>query len=234
MSALRSKFTQKRWLRPAVGAVVLLLMLGLLAYLIIWPSGPALNVNNNNRNSTSATLEDGGPAAAAASELNRRGEGLFDQGKYAEAAAKYREAVEMQPSNSEYHHNLAKALCWQRNFPEAEAQDREAVRLVAQNLSTKSLSFKDREKLQNQLAEYQDLLAFELHQQGRYDEAVEWSQKATQLNQYNAQYFVHLGDSLRMQGKWDEAHAAYNTALFLDKDNKDARTGLQNGPLNQP
>ena len=224
VATLFGRFTKKMWL-GLVAAVVLLVTIGLIGYLVILAPLGNVNGNNGNRNSGIAKGAEGdaGPVATAASMLNQMGEDLFNQGKYAAAEKKLREAVEMQPSIPKYHHNLAVVLFWQQNYREAEEQDREAIRLASLTPS-----------YQDSLAVYQDSLAVNLNRLGKYDEAVEWSQKATQLNQYNAKYFVNLGNNLRMVGKWAEAVEAYNSALRVNPGDTDARIGLQNGPLNKP
>src|SRR2546422_8220573 len=61
--------------------------------------------------------------------LFRSGKALYDQEKYTEAEAEYREAIRLDPKMGSAHMNLGLALFQQKRYVEAESELRESVRL---------------------------------------------------------------------------------------------------------
>src|SRR2546422_6556389 len=60
--------------------------------------------------------------------LFRSGKALYDQEKYTEAEAEYREAIRLDPKMGSAHMNLGLALFQQKRYVEAESELRESVR----------------------------------------------------------------------------------------------------------
>ena len=171
-----NKLTQnKRRLLAVVGPVVLLVTIGLIAYLIFGQAGSSRNGNVNLTPRTQPSPTDN-PAAVA---HFKRGEEFFKEKRFGDAEQELREAVRLQSDNHQYHYSLAIVLFSQKRYAEAEAEAREALK-----------------------------------------EPLDASYSAI------ARYYVQLGDSLRMQGKRDDAAEAYRSAQRTDPDNQAAQTGL--------
>ena len=72
-----------------------------------------------------------------ARELNLRAADLMAEGKLSEAAAAYRQAIQLNPQSAGYHSNLALVLKDLNELPAAEQEARLAVRLNSEKPSYK-------------------------------------------------------------------------------------------------
>jgi tetratricopeptide (TPR) repeat protein len=124
------------------------------------------------------------PAFSAAH--NNLGLTLLDEGKWAEAAARFQEAVRLDPNNAEARYNLSTALDEQRKL---EGVDSQAAACYTQAV-----------------------LAFD---QGRLDDAVTALQQALRVQPDYAEAYRKLGCAYSRQGRHDEAAACYRQAIAL-------------------
>jgi serine/threonine-protein kinase len=136
------------------------------------------------------------------------GNALKDQGKFAEAEAKYRRAIELRPDFAAAYANLGIALDDQGKPVEAEAAYRRAIEL----------------KPDYAVAYYN--LGIGLQDQGKSAEAEAVYRKALQLKPDAPQVHTHLGVALRSQRKLTEAEAAHRKAIELKPDYADAHSNL--------
>jgi serine/threonine protein kinase/tetratricopeptide (TPR) repeat protein len=127
------------------------------------------------------------------------GAGLYEQRKYVEAEAEFREAIHREPHEAVVHRNLGAALERQGKNAEAEAEFREAIRL----------------KPENPLAH--DNLGVVLARQSKYAEAVDAHREAIRLKP-DANAYYNLGVALERQGKRAEAVDACREAIRIKPD----------------
>jgi tetratricopeptide (TPR) repeat protein len=113
------------------------------------------------------------------------GRSLLEKGRPAEALPHCRESVRLCPNIAVLHHNLGKALQGIGQLVEASAAYLEAVRLAP----TFAAAHAD--------------LGLLLRRQGRLREALTWLQRATELDERNADYWQYRADT-----HWDLAETA--------------------------
>jgi Flp pilus assembly protein TadD len=120
-------------------------------------------------------------------------------GKLVEARAYVEQAIQLNPTNARFHHNLGYLLAREGKIGEAIAAYREACRL-------------DR-----QYALPRRALGSIFFQQGRYEQAREEYSAVLRLNPDSAQARCDLGLVLENTGEVDAALAQFRTALDLDQ-----------------
>ena len=147
-------------------------------------------------------------APHAAPLHNQLGLALAAQGRTADAAAQYEQALVADPHSAEAHGNLGTLYSRQGDAAQAEMHLREAIRLDP-------TSERGYVNLGNALA-----------RQNRYDEALASWRRALELNPYNAATYNNLGNGLRATGKMDEAIRYYREAIRLQPDHVDAHCNL--------
>jgi Flp pilus assembly protein TadD len=101
--------------------------------------------------------------------MNNQGLALADAGKYAEAVAVFRRAVQWEPQNWSARHNLAAALLDSRDAAAAEAEARKAVEANPTDAGSR------------------DLLGRALAIQGKFDEAIAQLREALKVAPGDAQ-----------------------------------------------
>ena len=136
-------------------------------------------------------------SAEARSELGRA---LFEQGKMEEAAAAFKEAIELNPGLPEAHNNLGLARVALGRAAEAVECYREAIRL------------------RPAFAQAHNNLGIALRQQGKIDEAVACCREAVRISPHMAEAHNNLGTARDEQGNYLEAIASLEQALRIRPD----------------
>ena len=126
-------------------------------------------------------------------------------GELLEAATRYREAIRLDPSNAEAHHNLAGVLQGQGWIHDAIAELETAL------------------ELRPEYAEAHYNLANLLRTQDKLREAVRHYRRALALQPGLAPAHNNLANVLKELGEFDAAREHYDRALALDPENTDAR-----------
>ena len=134
----------------------------------------------------------------------RTEDALLLKGKYNEGEASFRQAIEAEPENPEWHNGLGYALKLQGKDAEAEASGREAERLSREKLKSEPNN-----------ARWHSTLARALYVQQKYTEAEEEYRQALKLEPNNAEWHAWLGNTLAAQGKKDLDEAEQREALRL-------------------
>jgi Tfp pilus assembly protein PilF len=139
---------------------------------------------------------------------NNLGEALAAQGKLAQAAAHYAEALRLKPDLAQAHYNLGVAWATQGKLAQAVAQYRAALRLRP-----------DFPEARNNLGEA-------LATQGKLAQAVAQYRAALRLKPHLAVTRNNLGVALANQGKIDQAITQFRTAIQIKPDFSDAYFNL--------
>lgn len=163
---------------------------------------------------------------------NSKGLALFEQKKFAEAEAAYRQAVALDPKNALYHDNLGRALYSQKKYAEAEAECRQALALDPNspdynNDLGKALMDQDKQKeaeaefrqalaLLPKEARYHNNLGLVLEKQQRYPEAEAEYKQAIALDPNDGRYHNNFGNYLKNRQKYSEAEAEYRKAIAIN------------------
>jgi serine/threonine-protein kinase len=144
-----------------------------------------------------------------------RGHALYQQGRYPEAAAAYKEALDLRRDFPVAHANLGLALAAQGRHEEAAAEFREANRLEPGS----PVSHIN--------------LGQALGRQGRHKEAEAEFREAIRLDPDYSYAHCSLGDALGAQGRHKEAEAAFREAIRLDPDYPGALCSLGRALIEQ-
>jgi tetratricopeptide (TPR) repeat protein len=155
-----------------------------------------------------ATLLSGGSVARDAKAYYTLGASLSAQGKFTEAAAKYFEALRLNPNYAEAHNELGAALGRQGKLSEAVAHINEALRLKPD------------------FADAHNNLGIALAMQGRTEDAVSQFLEALKLDPDNWSAHYNFGLVLSRQGKVAEAIAQLTEALRIKPDYTEAHREL--------
>jgi tetratricopeptide (TPR) repeat protein len=139
---------------------------------------------------------------------NNRGAALAQQGKWDEAAACYRQALELRPDHATAHNNLGNVLKEQGKLSEAIDCYRRALRL------------------RPDFAGVHNNLALVLQEQGKLDEAAACCRRALELKPDYADARINLGLVLKDQGKLSEAVTCWRRALEIKPDSVEAYNNL--------
>lgn len=145
---------------------------------------------------------------AKAQQLFVRGNKFFQQGAYAEAAALYEEAVELDSSHAEALNNLGAALSNLGRYEEAEQCFRGSIALKPQNADAHG-------NLGNFLRQNSDLAAAEIS-----------LRRALKLRPNFPEARVNLGLTLTFLGRLRDARACFAKVLKKDARNVQALHGL--------
>jgi len=135
------------------------------------------------------------------------GGALFEQGRYPEAAAAYREAIRLRPDFAQAHVSLGLALARTGAYGDAESALRRAL----------SLNPKDATAVAN--------LTTVLRRQRKVADAEVVQREALAREVEPATVRRDLGDTLYEQGRYPEAAAAYREALTLAPNDPKAQRG---------
>ena len=139
---------------------------------------------------------------------NLIGIALQQQLRFDEAAVHMARACELEPTNPEFHSNLAATLILNRRFPEAETAARRAI------------------ALSNERADAHANLGTALRRQGRQEEAVASFRAAALLRPDFPSYRTNVGDILQQLGRINEAIVELRAVVASAPDNLKARSDL--------
>jgi len=134
---------------------------------------------------------------------------LEQQGRIAEAIAKYRRAIEIRPQALEAHNNLGNALLKQGKRDEGIAHLREAVRLWPGYVSAL------------------DNLGVALCEAGQIEQGILYLRQAVQQAPDYVPAHYNLGLALLSVGHWDEARRQFEEVLRLAPNDAEARMQLE-------
>ncbi len=137
-----------------------------------------------------------------------RGVALTREGRFDEAEACFREAIQLRPDFPEAHNNLGNTLARRKSYVDAIASFREAVRL------------------RPEYAKAHHNLGNALRDVGKIDEAEAAYREAIRLRPDWAEVHNDLGQVLTGRGKLKEAEDALNTALMCRPAYPDAANNL--------
>jgi tetratricopeptide (TPR) repeat protein len=129
---------------------------------------------------------------------NNFGNALLDLGRTDEAAAQYREAVRINPSDPDARANLAQVMFKQGDAGEAIAQYQEALRIDPSSTTIR--------------VHY----GMDLFRLRRVEEAADQFRQALRIDPDDANAHVCLGNVLLSQGQPEQAIGEYSTALRID------------------
>jgi Flp pilus assembly protein TadD len=141
---------------------------------------------------------------SAADQVFLKGNRLYGEQKYAEAAAAFEEAVKMSQPNWGYFFNLGLAYKKMDKRDEAMAAFRKAVELNSESYSSNK-----------ELGEV-------LGKDGAFEEAKKYYQKAVELSPDDPDAHYNLGACLTNTGEADAAQAHFQKAVDLKPDYADA------------
>ena len=127
-----------------------------------------------------------------------RGLARVYQERYTDAISDFREGLKLSPENSSLRHNLI--LCLARN-----GQQEEAIR-AADTLLMSSPKYAPAMAMRSDL----------LWEQGDSVGALEWVNKALELNRYDADMLHHRGVMLARLERYEEAEQDMDRAIYLD------------------
>jgi protein O-mannosyl-transferase len=133
---------------------------------------------------------------------------LGQEGNFAEAAAHFRRAAELDPTRADAFVNLGAALACQGLFDDAVAAYSKALSIDPRN------------------AQAHNALGSVLAQQGKLDDAVVSLRKALDIDPTRAQAHTDLAAVLAEQGKRAEAAKEFSKAVSLDPNDEAAKAGL--------
>ena len=131
-------------------------------------------------------------------------------GKSGEAIAQYHQALQLNPTASDAHHNLG--LVWQ-----AQGKSEEAM-----------AEFRAALKLRPDYESAEHHLANRLADAGRLDEAIAHYLAVIRLDPKHAESYNGLGICYAMQGKFPEAEQQFREAVRLNPDHSGAQSNLAN------
>jgi predicted O-linked N-acetylglucosamine transferase (SPINDLY family) len=149
-------------------------------------------------------------AGVGAEQLNAQGVALERQGRFAEAADCYRQALKLRPDWPDATFNLANALYGQNLMEESVETYRKVIALAPR------------------FPEPFNNMGIALSALDRKDEALAAFQEAVRLNPGYADGYASLGTALRDVGRLEEAAAASRRALELKPESTIALTNLGN------
>ncbi len=182
-------------------------------------------------------------ALSVADETFLKGNKLYGEQKYAEAAASYSQAIGLDPSNWAYHFNLGLALKKEGKGPEALAAFQKAVELNPESYSTnketgealaKAGQFAEAKPFYERAvalspgdADAQYNLAVCLVNLGGSEAALPLFQKTVELKPDYADAYYQMASILISQNKVPEARAALEKFLALAPDHEKAGIARQ-------
>jgi tetratricopeptide (TPR) repeat protein len=184
----------------------------------------------SNRNSAAAPTSP--PDRAKAQQLFHRGNKSFAQGAYAEAAALYGEAVELDSSHAEALNNLGSSLSHLGRYEEAEQCFRQSIaikpnysdphsnlgnllRLKTDLVAAEAL-LRHALKLRPNLTEARINLGLTLTFLGRLRDARACFAKVLKTVPHNVLALHGMGQIAALEGRFDEADATYRRIIELD------------------
>ncbi|MFB8797813.1 MAG: tetratricopeptide repeat protein [Microcoleus sp.] len=136
------------------------------------------------------------------------GQQLAGEGKLDEAIAIYRQAIELNPNNPEFHRSLGEVLQRVGKHQEAIASYRQAI------------------ELQPKFSKAYHNLGNALSQLKQWPEAIASYRQAIELNPNFPTAYYRLAEALKQLGETESAIAAYRQAIELNPNNPDCHHSL--------
>ena len=231
LHAIAATRLQLRWVAGAAAAAVLLLCaLDARAQVGVWQDNETLWTH------TLAVTKENYRAEYAIGTI------LGQQGRTADAAAHFAEAVRLEPGFAEAHANLGIAEMTLGNLADAEDHFIRALRVHPDDVNTHYnlgitlsrrgriddaiVQYREALRLQPSFAAAENGLGFALQSQGKLDEALGHYNAAIQLDPTLADAFHNRGFVLATQGKVAAAIADFRTAIKLKPDFEAAHLSL--------
>jgi cytochrome c-type biogenesis protein CcmH/NrfG len=159
------------------------------------------------------------------------GDALYEQERYAEAEAAYREAIRLDPGGACYYAWLAGCLIAQERYAEGEVSAREAIRLdpgddfhhaqlgfslqAQERYAEAEAAFREAARLDPDCAALHTFIGAELALQGKHAAAEAELRESLRLDPGSDETWGGLGEALCQQGKFTEALSAYWEAIQL-------------------
>lgn len=177
-----------------------------------------------------------------ANYYHERGRKLFDEGKYADAEAAFREAMRLRPNNWAFPYNLGLALEYQNRVADAEAAYQKAVelnpkdsnghfrlalmRIYLGQYARAEKAYRAAAQLAPSQSGTRVGLGYALEKQGYRVEAEAQYREAIRLAPGDYFGYFRLGELLRTSKKHAEAEDLHREAVRLEPKDADARFGL--------
>lgn len=207
------------------------------AYLLQYPNGrfaslARIRARPRENNTSTIRLDD---------HINRA-ERLKRELKFAEAETVYRQAIHLEPNESQLHGYLGLLLYNQERFGEAEAEYREALRLEPDNTiyrSNLAQTLSQQQKLAEAETEYREAIAREpdvsqwhdglamaLFSQKKWQAAEKEFRETIRLDPKSVWSLELMLQSLFQSKKWAQAEVEYREAMRLEPDRAEWRIML--------
>lgn len=197
--------------------------------LIVHLSGGQFPATSQN----SAAIPTNPSDRAKAQHLFNRGYKLFEQGVYAEAAALFEEAVELDSSHAEALNNLGSSLSFLGRYDEAEQCIRQAIaikpnyadphgnlgillRMKAYNLVAAEASLRRALKLRPTFTEARINLGLTLTFLGHLRDARACFAKVLKAAPRNTQALFGIGQVTALEGRFEEAETIFKRIVDID------------------
>lgn len=146
----------------------------------------------------------------SADEINARGAGFDELGRYDKALECYDEAIEKEPSDFRFYLNRANAHLSLNNYEEAQADYKRAMQIVPETVE----AYLGQGALLAKLKNFKD--------------AISCFNKGLSLNNREPLFYVSLGNLYGQMGRCHEAEFHFRKALALNLNQAEAHLGLGN------
>ncbi len=138
----------------------------------------------------------------------------------------WNEAVRLAPLVPENHIGLGIALQSKKDFPNAEEEYNQALKLdPGNNLAEQGIRSLQQDKLKSQSSKFVEA-ALKLQSEGKYSEAISQYVKALEINPGDTKIHYNIGTAFQATDDFEHAEKAYKKALELDPANAKARSAL--------
>lgn len=205
------------------GIVTLLIVAASIAYIV--------NRNSTDSNSSGAKVQSANEGERlskpinpekAAAQLAKESKSLYRQSKFAEAEAKVREAIKLDPNNHEWRDDLL----WQQLGRDNDSDETELGKEAEGLLREALLSDPNNARLRL-------FLSGALRSQNKLKEAEQENREAIRLNPNDAKAHLYLSTILHFQERLEEAEAEAREAVRLDPDDFENHFALSDMLLKQ-
>jgi tetratricopeptide (TPR) repeat protein len=178
----------------------------------------------------------------SAEAYSERGLALAGQGRFEDAIAQYRKALEIKPRYAEACNNLGLALQACGKVDEATSRFQQSLEIKPDFVEAHSnlgMVLAGRGQLDAAIAEYRKALelkpdyiearnnlGFALAQQGRFDAAIGQYRRALEIAPHHAMIHRNLGNALTAWGRFDDAIVEYQKTLEIQPKDVQAHYSL--------
>lgn len=138
----------------------------------------------------------------------------------------WNEAIRLAPLVAENHIGLAHALQLKRDFPAAEEEYNQALKLDPENdVAKEGLKSLNQDKQTAEAAKFFDL-ALKLQSEGKYDESLNEYLMAVQISPNDPKLHYNIGTAFQAKGDIPHAETAYKKSLELDPNYEKSKAAL--------